>query len=422
MKDKTPSNDDHIYKWVLLGFLWGAFFLQQGTRQIYNAIIPQIQLDFHVDSVKMGLVASAFTLMYGICVPFAGIASDMLRRKWMIVVGVFIFCSGIFASGFAMTIPFLMVSYGLCNGIGQSFYFSPASSLLGQYFEKMRSTAFSIHQTALYAGIVICSCVAGYLGELPPVAGIAGWKLPFLLFGGIGIIWAVVLGLAMRDTPQPRSKDTGEVHKASFKEALSEIFHRPSALILSISFGFMVYVDTGVKTWMPTYLYDTFGMTLSEAAFNSVIWMYAGAFIGVLFGSRWADKKANLGYKAVRFDTIIFGYAAASIFPVIIVFIPQTSLCFLALFVFGIFRGITDSSLFSSFIDVVPVRYRASGMGIMLCFGFVIGSTSSTVLGWMRDNFGLDWGIASLSAFFLTNAIIIFIARRLFFHKDFEEC
>lgn len=92
--NREKSNE--IYKWVLLGLLWVAYFLQQGTRQIYNAVIPQIQSDFGVDSVHIGLVATVFTFTYGICVPLAGIASDIFRRKWVIVIGVGLFSLGIF--------------------------------------------------------------------------------------------------------------------------------------------------------------------------------------------------------------------------------------------------------------------------------------------------------------------------------------
>lgn len=69
---------------------------------------------------------------------------------------------------------------------------------MGQLHSERRSTAFSIHQTAQYLGVVICSCVAGYLGMLKPVAGFSGWQLPFLLFGGIGIVWALILAFTMR--------------------------------------------------------------------------------------------------------------------------------------------------------------------------------------------------------------------------------
>ena len=177
MKDSEEKSNE-ITRGFYFAIFRVAYFLQQGTRQIYNAVLPQIQNDFQVDSVSMGLVATTFTFTYGICVPFAGIASDMFKRKWMIIAGIFLFCIGIFTSAFASSIGMLFITYGLLNGMGQSFYFPSASSLMGQLHEKMRSTAFSIHQTAQYLGIVICSCVSGYLGSLPRPGRFCGWKLP----------------------------------------------------------------------------------------------------------------------------------------------------------------------------------------------------------------------------------------------------
>lgn len=420
MKDSEEKSNE-IYKWVLLGFLWVAYFLQQGTRQIYNAVLPQIQNDFQVDSVSMGLVATTFTFTYGICVPFAGIASDMFKRKWMIIAGIFLFCIGIFTSAFASSIGMLFITYGLLNGMGQSFYFPSASSLMGQLHEKMRSTAFSIHQTAQYLGIVICSCVSGYLGSLPSQGGFAGWKLPFLLFGGIGILWAVFLVFGMRDTKQ-KTAANGEEIKASFKDATLMMFKKPSAIILSLAFGFMVYVDIGFKTWTPAYLFEKFDMSMGEAALNAVVWHYLGAFIGVMVGSRVIDRLANRGIKTIRFDADIFGYICAAPFIFLMVHVSSLGWCIAWLFAFGIFKGVCDAGIFASFFDVVAPRYRASAMGIMLCVGFVIGSTASTILGFMRDHFGLTIGISSLSLLYVVNAAIIFLARRYFFHKDYEEC
>jgi len=416
---KAATNDK--YKWILLGFLWTAYFLEQGTRQIYNAILPQIQADFHVDSVKLGLVATTFIFTYGICVPVAGIASDLFSRKWMIVAGVAFFSTGIFVSGFASSIGLLLITYGLLNGTGQSFYYPSACSLIGQLHDKMRSTAISIHQTAQYFGIVVCSCVAGYLGELPDMGGVSGWQMPFLLFGGIGLLWAVLLAVFMRNTGH-RPNQNGEVKKATFKEAATIIFHKPSAIALAFAFGFLVFTDVGFRTWMPTYLFETFRMDLGKAAFNAVIWHYAGAFIGVAIASRIADRAAVRGHKSARFDTSMTGFALGAPFIFLMVQSPSQALCIFAMAMFGFFHGVVDAGIFAAIFDVIPERYRASATGIILCVAFVIGSTSSTILGWIRDEFGLTSGIAFLSLFYFMSAVLFFIARTFFFHKDYEPC
>ena len=413
----TQKSDN--YKWYLLFFLWVAFFLHQGTRQIYNAILPQIQNTFEVDSLKMGIVGTVFTMTYGICALFSGVASDMLKRKWMVVAGLLIFCLGIFCSGWATCIGMMIIFYGLMNGVGQAFYYPAACSLLSQLHEQSRATALAIHQTALYLGIVICSCISGYLGDIPSVMGMSGWRIPFILFGGIGILWALCLAFFMRDTKPMQNKDNIPEQKASLKDAMFVIFRKPAAILLAIGFGMHIYVDCGFKTWMPTFLQDTFRLDGASAAFNAVIWHYIGAIIGVMLGGRISDKFAKIR-KTIRFEANIFGLLVASPFIYIMATANTALLCFVALFLFGLFRGIYDSNMFAALFDVVAPRYRASASGIMLCFGFIIGSTAPAVLGFMRDEFGISTAITSLAAFYFLGAIIILIAQCFFFKRDYE--
>lgn len=416
--ENNREHRDGPYKWFLLAFLWCAFFLHQGSRQLYNVIIPQIQDFLGVDSVKMGIAGTVFTLAYGLCAPMSGVASDMLRRKWMVVFGLLIFCSGIFFSGLASSIVLIVLFYGLLNGLGQAFYYPAACSLLSQLHEKTRATALAIHQTACYAGIVICSCASGYLGELSAVDGVAGWRLPFLIFGSFGIVLAIILAFCMRDT-KPHIRSSKEPERASFKAAFFVMLKKPSAILLAFAFGAMVYVDVGFKTWMPTFLQEHFKMDSATAAFNAVVWHYAGAFIGVLLGSRVADKFVKKR-KKIRFEANIMGLFCAAPFIYLMANTNVEFVCFVSLFFFGLFRGVYDSNLFASLFDVVPPRYRASASGLMLGIAFVFGSTAPIVLGWLRDNFSMALGIASLSGFYLLGAFLILIGRNFFFKKDYE--
>ena len=184
------------YKWLALALLWVAFFLQQGTRQVFSATLSSIQGSLGVTSAQIGLVATVFTFAYGLSVPFAGVAADLLNRKWMVVSGVFVFCLGIFASGFVAAIGLLIVTYGLLNGFGQSFYYPSATSIIGQLHKETRATALSILQMGLYTGIIGCSAAAGFLAE----SGADGWRTAFRVFGGIGILWAVALAFLLKDT------------------------------------------------------------------------------------------------------------------------------------------------------------------------------------------------------------------------------
>ena len=393
------------YKWRALFFLWVAFFLQQGTRQIFGATLSSIQGSLGVTAAQIGMVATVFTFVYGLSVPFAGVTADLLNRKWMVVSGVFVFCLGIFASGFVSALGVLLVAYGLLNGFGQSFYYPSATSIIGQLHKETRATALSILQMGLYAGIIGCSAAAGFLAE----SGADGWRTAFKLFGGIGIVWAAVLAFGLKDTKQ--SAHSGSAEKASLREAFGVFVANPAAVLLAVGLGMMIYVDVGFKTWMPNHLQEAFGASKGSAALNAVLWHYLGAFVGVTIGGRVSDRLAAKR-PSIRMEANIAGLALATPFIVWMAYAPSFVACCIAMALFGVFRGVYDSNLMASLFDIIPQRYHASGAGIMLCFGFVFGSTSPVVLGLVKENFSSAAGLASLAAFYLVGAAVILSARR----------
>ena len=405
------------YKWRALALLWVAFFLQQGTRQIFGATLTSIQGSLGATAAGIGMVATVFTFVYGLSVPFAGVAADLLNRKWMVVSGVFVFCLGIFASGFVSSLALLLVTYGILNGFGQSFYYPSATSIIGELHKETRATALSILQMGLYAGIIGCSVASGWLAE----RGADGWRVPFWVFGGVGVAWALVLAVGLRgngsdgidkiiheaDNPEGPVKEA----KPSLKDAFLVFVGNPSAILLALGLGMMIYVDVGFKTWMPSHLESSFGVAKGSAALNAVLWHYIGAFVGVTLGARISDRLVKRR-PSVRMETNIAGLALAVPFIAWMAYAPSLVTCGIAMALFGVFRGVYDSNLMASLFDIIPQRYHASGAGIMLSFGFVFGSTSPVVLGFMKQGFSSSAGVASLAAFYLVGAALIACARR----------
>ncbi len=398
------------YKWRALVLLWVAFFLQQGTRQIFGATLTSIQGSLGATAAGIGMVATVFTFIYGLSVPFAGVAADLFNRKWMVVSGVFVFCLGIFASGFVSSLALLLVTYGILNGFGQSFYYPSATSIIGELHKETRATALSILQMGLYAGIIGCSVASGALAD----AGKDGWRVPFWVFGGVGILWSLVLvfGLRGQSYNQTPSQSNNQTPKQSnnLKEAFLVFVANPSAILLALGLGMMIYVDVGFKTWMPSHLETSFGVAKGSAALNAVLWHYIGAFVGVTLGARVSDRLVKRR-PSVRMETNIVGLAFAVPFIVWMAYAPSLLSCGVAMALFGVFRGVYDSNLMASLFDIIPQRYHASGAGIMLSFGFVFGSTSPVALGVLKQHFPSSAGIASLAAFYLVGAALIAVAR-----------
>lgn len=402
------------YKWVVLMLVSIAYFLAQGTRLIYSAVLPQIKADFAASGVtdaQLGLISSAFTLVFGIAIPFAGFVADFFNRKRVLVLGSFMFAVGIFVSGFATGLGMLFISYGVINAIGQSLMPPCNTSLISQYHNETRGTAFSIYQTAIYLGIVVCSVASGYLAQL----GEGGWRYAFWIFGAIAVLWAIVIALTLKDTPQPSSDGKA---RPSVKEALQAFLKKPSSLILMLALGCYFFVTYAFKAWAPIFMIRSFPeMGTTQAVFHGVFWFYLGAFVGVTLGGRLSDAlKAKR--PGIRFEVELVGLILCIPFILMMAFVHSLPLMIIAILMFGFATGVYDSNIYAALFDVIDPRFRAVATGLFGCGGCIVGAFGPAVMGFLNDAFTPRVSMASLTVIAVVGVLAILYARLFTFKKD----
>ena len=407
---------DARYKWLMLGLLAVTYFLMHSSRQVFNASLPQIKLDLAghgATDAQLGLSRTIFLFAYGCMVPFAGMAADFLRRKWVIVIGTAMFSVSVLFTGFADSMLMFFVLYGLMNGVGQCMIPGPASSLIAQYHTETRSTALSIYQSALYVGILVSSVLAGLLGG----ASQGGWRIAFWVFGGVAVAWVFALLFLLRDTPALKTDNCDD--KPNFLEACAAFFSKPSALLLTLAFGMLVFGSNCFRTWMPAFMQQKseWGLSPASAAFHSVFWFYLGSFIGIAVGARASDKLSHCR-PGIRLTVMAIGLAISAPTMAGMVLVPTLALSCLMMFLFGLGGGFFDCNLYAGLFDVVAPRFRSAAMGFYLCGAFFLGCPATWVLGKVGEHYSLQSGIAIFGATYAIGALAIFIARAMFFHRD----
>ena len=402
------------YKWWLLVFLFVTFFLEQGTRQIYNAALPQIRLDFlkyGVTDAQLGMVGTVFGAVFGFSLVGSGLAADFLGRKRVLVVGTLLFSLGVFGSGFAAGLACLVACYGALNAIGQCCVAPPCYSLISQHHgPETRSTAMAIFQAAVYLGLIASSVFAGRLAEM----GDGGWRWAFWIMGGLGVVWAVVMQLFMRNTPQPAEGDG----KPSMREAFLALLRKPTAILIAVGFGTFIYAQLGIRLWTPMYLVREFHVGLVRAAFHSVFWLNLGALAGSLL-TAWMIDRFGSNRPSVRLEVSALGFLL-SVLP--IVWLSKTqdfTGCCLALASLGVTMGVYDAAHYPAMFDCIAPRYRSATTGLTGCWAFVFGSAAPAVLGWMGERFSMRAGFLSLSVFYFAGALVLLPAILCFFKKDY---
>ena len=412
------EKNDSRYKWLMLVMLAVTYFLMHGARQVFNASLPQIKVDLAshgATDAQLGLSRTYFLFAYGCMVPFAGIAADFFRRKWVIVIGTLLFSTSVFFTGFADSMLMFFILYGFMNGIGQCMIPGPASSLIAQFHTETRSTALSIYQSALYVGILVSSVLAGWLGG----SSSSGWRISFWVFGGVAIVWMAVLAAFLRNTPA--LKIHNEEVKPKFTDAFKAFAAKPSAWLLTFAFGMLVFGSNCFRTWMPAFMQKAnWGLTPASAAFHSVFWFYLGSFIGIAIGARTSDRLSSKR-RGIRLTIMAIGLALSAPTMAGMVLVPTLWLSCVMMFFFGLGGGFFDCNLYAGLFDVVAPRYRSAAMGLYLSGAFFIGCPATWALGKVGEHYSLQAGMAIFACTYALGALAIFAARMFFFKRDHVE-
>ena len=405
----SKRNLNFPYKWELILLLWLAFFFNQADRQIFNVVLPAIRSDLKLADSEMGLVASILILIYGILVPVAGFVGDRTNKKYVLMISLLVWSTSTFFSGMATMFIHLIFLQSVATGGGEAFYSPSANALIGEHHNKTRATAMSIHQTALYAGIIASGYLTGWIADQ------LGWRFAFYIFGAVGIVLSLIIAIRLKDSHPVKTKDGS--NSVSTKEALLTFFKKPTALLLTLAFAGMVFVNVGFMTWMPTYLHEKFGFSLARSGFDATFYHYLAAFFGVLFGASLADRYCT---KITGMRGLVQGFGLLTGAPFLFMLGIGNSpfMIYLALALFGLFRGIYDSNIFAALYDVIEPKVRSTATGLMLMFAFVTGASAPYILGKIKPVLGLSWGLSALSVVYVFSALCIFVAVRFFYKKD----
>lgn len=365
------------YKWEVLALLWVAYLLNQGDRQVFNSVLPQIRDSLSLIDTSVSLIAVFFNLFYAAMVPVGGWVGDKFSRKWVTTLSILFWSIATMFTGLANGVFLLILTRSVATGGGEAF-FGPANySLLGQYHTDTRARAMSIHQTSYYVGVILAGWLAGYIGDH------LGWQYAFYIFGGAGVLWAAVMAWRLKDLPRPEAK----VNKVSIWDGFKTVFTTPTALMVTIGFCGFIFVITGYMTWVPTFLQENFGQTGAQAGLNSMLWTYVAAFVGVLLAGALSDKWAA---KDPRKRMVIQGVGlilGAAFLP----FMGSASsvwLLYLCFAGWGFFRAFFDANIYAALYDVTPEHLHASCSSAMIMTGFAVGATAPYVLALIKQATG----------------------------------
>lgn len=406
----TPKSRN---KWEILALIWIAFFLNQADRQAFNIVLPLIQADIGLTDVQIGLIATIFNLFYAILVPLGGWLGDRASRKWILTLTVIFWSVATMFTGLCSSFIALVVMRSLATGGGEALFGPNYLPLLAEYHKNTRAIAMSIVQIAYYLGVIASGWLAGWIGES------FGWRWTFLVFGAVGILHGLIMAWRLKDGTSTKAQtEKSAKNNVSLLDGFRVIFTTPTACAMAFGYASLIFVVTGYLTWMPAYMHENFGMTLADAGFQSMLWTHCFAAIGILITGRITD---SIGPKHLEWRMNIQGVGLILAAPFLLLMGNSTELWLasIGLAGFGFFRALFDANTYVVMFDVIPSKYHSSTSGVLIMFGFGVGSLAPIILGAIKQYATLSMGISILGLIWFVAGIVMLIGSKIFYRKDF---
>lgn len=451
------------YKWAMLAMLSCAFFFHQADRALFGLLTIPIQDELGLTDVQIGWINTVLSWTLAGMAFIAGPVGDRFSRKWIITLSLISWSLMTFMMGFVgdwricgFVIPaFFVVMFfrSIATGVGESFYGPCYPPLIAAFHKETRSIALSIHQGALYFGLMTSGVLTAW------ALGVLGtWRHVFMAFGGAGFLLGVFFIFALRDTERVdgrglpasrdskiRSSDHSAIRKSdhsiirssdhsiirpfnhsiisphpSFFSGLVYFAKKPSAWCAMAGFVAIVFVNNAYLFWAPKFMAMKFGTSVGAAGTQTMLYHHLCAFLAILAGGLLTDRfvkrmpRFRLGFQIV---SMLCGAPCL----VLIGLMPAAASMIALTAAYGVFRGFFEVNTHASLFDVIPPPYRSTSVGIFTVFAFFVGGLSGVVMGALSQHYGVrgfEVGFALMGGAYLVGALLMAISFFVTFRRD----
>ena len=389
-------------RWIAISIFLLSSMLNYLDRSLVAALAPTLKSTFHLNNTEYGWVLSAFSLVYALTAPLAGMLIDLVGLTWGAVIAVTAWSSVGAATGLAGSFRGLL-GFRTALGIAEAGGIPLAGKANAMYLEPSeRALGTAVNQIGLSLGGMLAPLIAAGLAPL------YGWQAPFILCGGMGLLWVPLWLFAAKKMP-PREMAPAEREAASMKELLRD--RRVWGLALSTVFIMSVY--TLWTNWTTVYFVHDWNMTMAEAN-RRFAWMppVAGT-LGGLFGGWLAFRSIRAGKEVVAARLQVSWFAAVLLLvTAAIPLMPNRGLAAAAVSMSFFWSVCISANLYALPIDLFGPRRAAFGIAVLTSAYGLMQAFASPAIGGMVDHFGFRAVCVAMAALPLVGVGILQVTAK----------
>jgi len=355
--------------WYALFVLFAINTMNFFDRQILGAVGEPIRKEFGLSDASLGLLGTAFTLLYAFVGVPLGVLADRIGRKGILSAGVFVWSLLTAGSGMAQSY-WQIFALRLGVGVGEASCAPAATSLIGDLFPaNWRAKALAIFMLGLPVGVALSFAVSGTIAKQ------YGWRAAFLVAGLPGVSCAIAV-LFIKE-PKRGASETHDIggQKREGSPYLN-VLKSPTMIWIILSGAVHNFNMYAIGAFITPFLMRYHGLDIQQANFVSML-VYGvmgapGLLIGGLIGD-WAMKRRKdgrmlLGAGAILLSVPTVYFALNTPKGSTTLFLVLMGLaCALMYFYY--------STVYSTIQDVTEPASRGTAMAVYFFAMYVLGAS-----------------------------------------------
>ena len=253
----TPEQQNSIQRQILL--LSAAAFGSGASARICDPLIPQLANNFNTTAGEAAHVVSAFALAYGCCQMFYGPLGDRYGKFRIITYVTFATLLGVLACALAADLHWLVLARFLTGMTAAAMIPLSMAWIADNVPYERRQHVLAYYLTGQIVGVIGGQMIGGVFADL------TGWRGAFWCQLVIFAVIAVLLARERQRSPEVDHHAHAQVSKAGFVGQLKGIFQNPWSRFLLLWVSVEGALLFGALAFIPTYLHEHFGISLTLA-------------------------------------------------------------------------------------------------------------------------------------------------------------
>lgn len=184
---------------VLFIILFSYFLILMDNSIIFTSTV-KIAKDLNMDSVTLAWISNAYTITFGSFLLLAGRLGDLIGRKMIFVIGLFIFGFASLMIGLSNS-SLMMIIFRAIQGIGSAIIAPTSLALLMDYYDgQMRMRAISYYGATAGIGSSFGLLLGGWL------TSVISWRAGFLINVPFALFLLVLTLVNVKNTDTTNQK------------------------------------------------------------------------------------------------------------------------------------------------------------------------------------------------------------------------